>query len=249
MVFQNYALYPHMTVYDNMAFGLKLRKLAKEEIDRRVREAAKHPRPRGVPRAQAEGALRRAASARGDGTRDRARAEGVPDGRAALEPRREAPRPDAIGDRADPTRALHDHALRHARPGRGDDDGRPRRGDPQGRPPAGRRAAVPLRPSEQPVRRGLHRLAGDEHGRGDPRAIERIVHDRVRRLSARGPRRRARVSSGAEGATRASRSIVGIRPEDMEDAALGAGCAGGSPDHARPCSSARRSGPTCSCTS
>jgi multiple sugar transport system ATP-binding protein len=40
MVFQNYALYPHMTVYDNMAFGLKLRKLAKEEIDRRVREAS-----------------------------------------------------------------------------------------------------------------------------------------------------------------------------------------------------------------
>jgi multiple sugar transport system ATP-binding protein len=40
MVFQNYALYPHMTVYDNMAFGLKLRKLSKQEIDRRVREAA-----------------------------------------------------------------------------------------------------------------------------------------------------------------------------------------------------------------
>jgi len=40
MVFQNYALYPHMTVYDNMGFGLKLRKLSKQEIDRRVREAA-----------------------------------------------------------------------------------------------------------------------------------------------------------------------------------------------------------------
>jgi multiple sugar transport system ATP-binding protein len=40
MVFQNYALYPHMSVYDNMAFGLKLRKLPKQEIDRRVREAA-----------------------------------------------------------------------------------------------------------------------------------------------------------------------------------------------------------------
>ena len=40
MVFQNYALYPHMTVYDNMAFGLKLRKMPKEEIDRRVKEAA-----------------------------------------------------------------------------------------------------------------------------------------------------------------------------------------------------------------
>lgn len=40
MVFQNYALYPHMTVYDNMAFGLKLRKYSKEDIDKRVREAA-----------------------------------------------------------------------------------------------------------------------------------------------------------------------------------------------------------------
>ena len=40
MVFQNYALYPHMSVYDNMAFGLKLRKLSKEEVDRRVRDAA-----------------------------------------------------------------------------------------------------------------------------------------------------------------------------------------------------------------
>ncbi|MEG0012909.1 MAG: sn-glycerol-3-phosphate ABC transporter ATP-binding protein UgpC [Cellulosilyticaceae bacterium] len=41
MVFQNYALYPHMSVYDNMAFGLKLRKTPKDEIDRRVREAAR----------------------------------------------------------------------------------------------------------------------------------------------------------------------------------------------------------------
>jgi multiple sugar transport system ATP-binding protein len=40
MVFQNYALYPHMSVYENMAFGLKLRKLPKAEIDQRVREAA-----------------------------------------------------------------------------------------------------------------------------------------------------------------------------------------------------------------
>jgi len=40
MVFQSYALYPHMSVYDNMAFGLKLRKTPKQEIDRRVQEAA-----------------------------------------------------------------------------------------------------------------------------------------------------------------------------------------------------------------
>ena len=41
MVFQNYALYPHMSVYDNMAFGLKLRKTPKDEIDRKVHDAAK----------------------------------------------------------------------------------------------------------------------------------------------------------------------------------------------------------------
>ena len=41
MVFQNYALYPHMTVFENMAFGLKLRKVPKEEIERKVNEAAK----------------------------------------------------------------------------------------------------------------------------------------------------------------------------------------------------------------
>jgi sn-glycerol 3-phosphate transport system ATP-binding protein len=41
MVFQNYALYPHMRVYDNMAYGLRNRKMPKDEIDRRVREAAR----------------------------------------------------------------------------------------------------------------------------------------------------------------------------------------------------------------
>ena len=41
MVFQNYALYPHMTVFDNMAFGLKLRKMPKAEIKKRVEEAAR----------------------------------------------------------------------------------------------------------------------------------------------------------------------------------------------------------------
>jgi len=41
MVFQNYALYPHMSVYENMAYGLKIRKLARDDIDARVRKAAK----------------------------------------------------------------------------------------------------------------------------------------------------------------------------------------------------------------
>ena len=100
MVFQNYALYPHMTVFDNMAFGLKLRKVPKQNIDRARAGGGEDPRPRGVPGPEAEGAVRRAAAARGDGSRDRPRAEGVPDGRAAVEPRREAARADALGDRA-----------------------------------------------------------------------------------------------------------------------------------------------------
>ena len=41
MVFQSYALYPHMSIYDNMAFGLKLRKVPKNEIDKKVKEAAR----------------------------------------------------------------------------------------------------------------------------------------------------------------------------------------------------------------
>ena len=59
MVFQSYALYPHMTVYDNMAFGLRLRRTPKQVIDERVREVAaslgietlldRRPRPRQLP--------------------------------------------------------------------------------------------------------------------------------------------------------------------------------------------------------
>ncbi len=62
MVFQSYALYPHMNVYDNLAFGLKLRKIDKKEIDRRVKEAAETIQLTTLLAAQAQGA-RRAASA------------------------------------------------------------------------------------------------------------------------------------------------------------------------------------------
>ena len=76
MVFQNYALYPHMSVFDNMAFGLKLRKMDKDEIKRRVEEAAATGDLR-VPRSQAEGVVGWSAAARGDGPGDRAGAEGL----------------------------------------------------------------------------------------------------------------------------------------------------------------------------
>ena len=69
MVFQSYALYPHMTVYDNMAFGLKLRKVPKEEIDKMVKEAAKildlTPLLDRKPRALSGGQRQRVAMGRG----------------------------------------------------------------------------------------------------------------------------------------------------------------------------------------
>ena len=128
MVFQSYALYPHMSVRDNMAFGLQLRKTPKADIDKAVRGGGADPRPRALPRPQARAAVRRSAPARGARPRDRARARGVPHGRAAVEPRRQAARPDARGDRAHPHAPRGHDDLRHARPGRGDDDGRPHRG-------------------------------------------------------------------------------------------------------------------------
>ena len=104
MIFQNYALYPHMNAYDNMAFALKMRGIDKGESDRRVRDAARVLGLEDVLDEEAADALGRPAAAGGDGPGDRARAAGVPDGRAALEPRRQAPRADARRDRADPAR-------------------------------------------------------------------------------------------------------------------------------------------------
>ena len=71
MVFQNYALYPHMTVAENMSFGLRLKRYPKAEIKSRIDEAARMLDIANC-RPQAEAALRRPAPARRDGPRDRA---------------------------------------------------------------------------------------------------------------------------------------------------------------------------------
>ncbi len=86
MVFQNYALYPHMSVYDNMAFGLKLRKFPKTEIQQRVQEAAEILGIQELLRPQAPGPLRRAAPARGGRAGHRAQAPGLPLRRAPVQP-------------------------------------------------------------------------------------------------------------------------------------------------------------------
>ena len=100
MVFQNYALYPHMSVFQNMAFPLQSRSLPKREIRERGRADGGDARPDRAAAAPAAQPVGRAAAARGDGPRRRAAAAGVPDGRAALEPRREAARADARRDLA-----------------------------------------------------------------------------------------------------------------------------------------------------
>ncbi len=92
MVFQNYALYPHMSVADNMGFALKIAGTPEGRDPPAGRGGRDDPRPQRVPGPQAQGALRWPAPARRDGPRDRAPAPGVPDGRAAVEPRRQAPR-------------------------------------------------------------------------------------------------------------------------------------------------------------
>ena len=136
MVFQDYALYPQMSVYDNMAFSLKLRRMPKADVRKRVDDVAHTLGPRSSCQ-EARPALRRAAPAGGDGPGHRARAAGVPDGRAALEPRRQAAGADARRAPPDAARPRRDDDLRHPRPDRGDDDGRHGRGHEEGRPPAG----------------------------------------------------------------------------------------------------------------
>jgi multiple sugar transport system ATP-binding protein len=87
MVFQSYALYPHMTVYDNLAYPLKLRKVSKQERDRRVREAART--------LDIEPLLDRKPKALSGGQpRHRSQRRCLPHGRAALQLGRQAPRPN-----------------------------------------------------------------------------------------------------------------------------------------------------------
>ena len=74
MVFQSYALYPHMTVYDNLAFSLRNHEGAEDGDRRRVNGGGRGARARRAPRAQAEAALRRTAPAGRARPRDRARA-------------------------------------------------------------------------------------------------------------------------------------------------------------------------------
>ena len=102
-----------------------------------------------LARAQARPALRRPAAARRARPRDHRRDPGLPDGRAALEPRRPAAPGDAARDPRPAAEARHDDGLRHPRPDRGDDHGRPRRADAT--PAASSRTGTPAELYESPA--------------------------------------------------------------------------------------------------
>ena len=98
MVFQNYALYPHMSVRENMAFPLMCAGVSKPDAKSRVQRAAESLGLTEYLHRQSQGAVGRPAPAGGDGARHRAQPAGLPHGRAAVQPRRQAARSDARGD-------------------------------------------------------------------------------------------------------------------------------------------------------
>ncbi|GMA35122.1 hypothetical protein GCM10025876_13260 [Demequina litorisediminis] len=163
MVFQSYALYPHMTVADNMGFALKIAKVDKAEIRQRVEAAAKildlTEYLDRKPKALSGGQRQRVAMGRAIVRQPQVFLMDEP--LSNLDAK--APRADPYPDRRAAASPGHHHRLRDPRPGRGPHHGRPHRG-PQGRsPPAGRHPARDVRRSRQRVRRRLHRLARHEH--------------------------------------------------------------------------------------
>ncbi len=122
LVFQSYALWPHRSVFDNVAYGLRLRGTPASEIDSRVTQALTNLGLGALAAAAAASALRRTAAARGDRARAGLQPAGGADGRAAVQPRRQAARGGAgVAARADRApRALG--AGGDARSDRGDGD-------------------------------------------------------------------------------------------------------------------------------
>ena len=170
MVFQNYALYPHMTVADNMGFALKISGMNKDEMRKRVEEAAKildlTQYLDRKPKALSGGQRQRVAMGRAIVRNPQAFLMDEPlsnlDAKLRVQTRTEIA--------ALQRRLGRHHRLRHPRPGRGHDDGRPGVRAQGRRPDAGRHPAQPLRQAGQRLRRRLHRLPGDEPGRRRPRA-------------------------------------------------------------------------------
>ena len=187
MVFQNYALYPHMTVRDNMGFALKLAKDSKEDIDRRVNEAAKildlEQHLERKPANLSGGQRQRVAMGRAIVRSPKAFLMDEPlsnlDAKLRVQMRTEVAR---IQQRLGTTTVYVTHDQTEAMT-----LGRPRRGHARRHHPAGRAAEGALRAAREPVRGRVHRLAVDELRPRAPRG--------GRRSSSRSARRRSRAGS------------------------------------------------------
>ncbi len=197
MVFQSYALYPHLSVYENIAFGLKIKKVPKDEIERRVNDAARilglESFLKRKPRALSGGQRQRVAMGRAIVRNPQAFLMDEPlsnlDAKLRVQMRAEIA---GIQHQLGVTTIYVTHDQIEAMT-MGDRVAVMRRA-------AGRRPADAVRPAGQPVRRRLHRQPGDEHGRGDTRAPERragregrVADDRPRGRDARRPSRARRV--------------------------------------------------------
>ncbi len=127
-VFQSYALFPHLSVSENVGFGLKRKKVERDEIDRACASRARSGRARRRGQPPAEPALRRPAAAGRARPRAGQPAEGAAPRRAARRARPEAAQGAAGRAEADPARGRDHVRLRHPRPGGGADDVGPDRG-------------------------------------------------------------------------------------------------------------------------
>ena len=173
MVFQSYALYPHLTVYENIAFGLRVKKVPKDEIDTRVKDAARI--------LELEALLDRKPRNLSGGQRQR-----VAMGRAIVrhpqaflmdEPLSNLDAKLRVQTRAEIAKLQHDLGVTTLYVTH-DQVEALTMGDrvavmQQGRAAAGGRRPGAVRPPAQPLRRRLHRQPGDEPARGEARAVGR----------------------------------------------------------------------------
>ena len=201
MVFQNYALFPHLDVGDNVAFGLKRKGVAKDETARRVGEALELVHLDRLRTPQAEPAVGRPAAAGRPRPGAGQPAQRAAPRRAARRTRPQAAAPAPGRAQAHPGRGRDHLRVRDPRSGGGAHDERPDRGDARRQGRAARDAGRALRAPGDPIRRRLHRLdqpaaRTDRSRRQGPPRIGRGRPRRARRHARRQRGRDQRPTGG-----------------------------------------------------